>query len=578
MTPAGVAPSVTAMDDLERRLTRWVESDLITAEQAAAILAAERAADGGEDPGPSLAATALGYLGASIALVGGVVAASREWSEMATGARLAIAGGATLALLAAGFLARRQEHPALRALDGYLWFLSAAGAAFTAGLVAHDVLELETRSITLAAGLAAVAWATPLWRIRPVPLLAVAAVAGLAVALEAILAHLPGPPDELHGLPLWGLGAVLALLDWGKLGWRGRGRFALAGVLLLLGAQVLSFGWRPAGLALGIGTAVALLAASVLLRSMVHLGFGAAGVLLFLPQIVFEYLGDTLGAPLALLVSGIAILAGAFLTARLGGSLRQGRVQWGSATAAPQRKQAWLAAAAVALAVCIAIWAFGVAPLPDYPSLAAAPDPSIPGQVAFVRWGERPCVYVVPGRGGPERRLRCTDDEEDGEDWFGGPIAWTRDGRVVVQAYSPAGNRAIVLDPATGRVLERIPVQEPLAERAPPEAEARDDGARLLVNRSDGAATLGFAPRASSPREVARVGGPPAYRFGEARWSPDGEWILVRDSNQDLLVVRALEGAPLRLLADRVTGPFAWHVPGRFDDAVDVDSLRAAAR
>ena len=42
---------------------------------------------------------------------------------------------------------------------------------------------------------------------------------------------------------------------------------------------------------------------------MAHLGFGAAGVLLFLPQIVFEYLGDTLGAPLALLVSGIALWA-----------------------------------------------------------------------------------------------------------------------------------------------------------------------------------------------------------------------------------------------------------------------------
>jgi hypothetical protein len=566
------------MDDLERRLAQWVESDLISAEQAAAILAAERAPGGAEAPGPSLAATALGYLGASIALVGGVVAASREWSEMAIGARLGLAGGATLTLLAAGVLARRQEHPALRALDGFLWFLSAAGAAFTAGLVAHDVLELETRSITLAAGLAAVAWAAPLWRIRPVPLLAIATVAGLAVALEAILAHLPGPPDELHGLPLWGLGAVLALLDWGKFARRGRGTFALAGVLLLLGAQILSFGWRPAGLALGIGTAVALLGASVLVRSMVHLGFGAAGVLLFLPQIVFEYLGDTLGAPLALLVSGIAILAGAFLTARLGGSLRRGPAPGRSATATRQSKRAGIAAAAVALAVCVAIWAFGVAPLPDYPSLAAAPDPSIPGRVAFVRWGERPCVYVVPARGGPERRLRCTDDEEDGEDWYGGPIAWTRDGRIVVQAFSPSGNRAIVLDPATGSLLERIAVQEPLAERAPPEAEARDDGARLLVNRTGGAATLGIAPRAASPRELARVEGPPAYRFGEARWSPDGEWILVRDSNQDLLVVRAREGAALRLLADRVTGPFAWHVPGRSDDAVDVDSLRAAAR
>lgn len=569
------------MGDLERRLERWVESGLITSEQAAAILAAERETAAESEPGPSLAATALGYLGASVALVGGVVAASREWSEMATGSRLALAGGATLLLLAAGFFARRRDHPALRSLDGFLWFLSAAGAAFTAGLVGHDVLEFETRTISLLAGLVAALWGFLLWRIRPGPLLGIAMVVGLAVFLEALLAHLPGPPDELHGLPLWGLGAVLALLGWGRLLFRGPGSFALAGVLLLLGAQILSFGWRPAGLTLGIGTAAALLAVSVLLRSMAHLGFGAAGVLVFLPQIVFEYLGDTLGAPLALLVSGIAILAGAFLTARLGGTLRGRKDPAGSPVAGARvRRRAGVAALGTALAVAAAVWAFGVAPLPDYPSLAARPDPSIPGRVAFVRWGERPCVYVVPASGGDPRRLRCADEGRAGlVDWFGGPVGWTRDGRIVVQAFGPSGPRAIVLDSDSGRVLERIDVEEPLGEPVPSErASAEEDGARLFVNRASGAATLGIAPVDASPREIARVSGPPAYAFLEARWSPDGEWILVRDSNQNLLVVRAREGAPLRLLADRVSGPFAWHVPGRFDQAIDLDSLRAAAR
>lgn len=572
------------MRDLERRLERWVESGLMAREQADAILAAEKESEAGGERGPSLAATALGYLGASVALVGGVVAASREWSE-AIGSRLALAGGATLTLLAAGFFARRRDHPALRSLDGFLWFLSAAGAAFTAGLVSHDVLELETRAISLLAGLAAALWGFALWRIRPGPLLEIAVVAGLAAFFEALLVHLPGPPDELHGLPLWGLGAVLALLGWGKL-LVGRGSFALAGVLLLLGAQILSFGWRPAGLTLGIGTAVALLAASVLLRSMVHLGFGAAGVLLFLPQIVFEYLGDTLGAPLALLVSGVALLAGAFVTARLGGRLRERKdAAGGPATgrspgaAARDRRRAAVAAIGTALTVAAAVWAFGVAPLPDYPSLADGPDRSIPGRVAFVRWAEQACLYVVPASGGEPRRLRCADEGRNGMvDWFGGPVGWTRDGRIVVQAFGPSGPRVIVLDPDSGRVLERIDVEEPLGERPFPEVSARGDGARLLVNRAGGAATLGIAPVDASPREIARVSGPPSYAFWDARWSPDGEWILVRDSNQNLLVVRAREGATPRLLADRVSGPYAWHVPAYSDHAIDLDSLRATAR
>jgi hypothetical protein len=567
------------MRDLERRLSTWVERGLITSDQAQAIREAEETAP--SDPrGPSLAATALGYLGASVALVGGIVAVSREWSEMGTAARLAVSAGATLAVFAAGLLARRSDHPALRALDGFLWFLSAAGAGFTAGLVGHDALGLEARSFFLMGGLAVAAWALPLWRIRPGTLLELAFVAGLATVLEAALEHLPGPPDEFHGLPTWGLGAVLAILGRGGLLVGRRGTFALAGVLLLFGAQILSFGWRPAGLGLGIATAVTLLVASVPLRSMPHLGFGAAGVLLFLPQIVFEYLGDTLGAPLALLVSGIALLAGAFPAARLSGKVREDGGRAGEPGPGSREKRAGLAAAGVVLGVAATIWAFGIAPLPDYPSLADDPDPSIPGRIAFVRLGERTCLHVVPAGGGDARRLLCSDEESWGRGevaWFGGPIRWTRDGRIVVQAFGPAGSEAIVVQPETGRVLERISVSEPLAERPLPGTDdVRSDGAKLIVRPTGGDAALGIAPVDASPREIARVSGPPTYAFWEVRWSPDGEWVLVRDSNQDLLVVRAAEGAPLRLLADRVSGPFAWHIPGRDEQAIDLDSLRSA--
>ncbi|MGH7562798.1 MAG: DUF2157 domain-containing protein, partial [Gemmatimonadota bacterium] len=146
------------MKDLEARLARWVRAGLVSEEQARAIRAAERA-EGVVPEESSLAATALGYLGASVALVGGVVAASREWADVGTGSRLALAAGATLLLLAAGWVVRRREHPALRSLEGFLWFLSAGGAAFTAGLVGHDVLDLEGRTMALLAGLVTALWA-----------------------------------------------------------------------------------------------------------------------------------------------------------------------------------------------------------------------------------------------------------------------------------------------------------------------------------------------------------------------------------------------------------------------------------
>ncbi|MGH7589246.1 MAG: DUF2157 domain-containing protein [Gemmatimonadota bacterium] len=337
------------MKDFEAALARWVEAGLVNEEQARAIRAAEGAEAEEPEAGTSLAATALGYLGAAVALVGGMVAASREWADLTTGSRLSLAGGATLLLLGAGWLARRRQHPALRSLDGFLWFLAAGGAAFTGGLVGHDVLELETRRVFLVVGLATAALGFPLWRIRPGPLQEIAVVAGLAVVVEALLHHLPGPPDELHGLPLWGLGAIWALLAWGGILRGGRSSLALAGVALLLGPQILSFGWRGAGLALGMATAVLLLSASVRLGSMLPLGFGAAGVLLFLPQIVFEYLGDSLGAPLALLVCGVALLGAAFLTAWLRSGVRQAGRR--DASGGRTRSRAAVAAAGTSLAV-----------------------------------------------------------------------------------------------------------------------------------------------------------------------------------------------------------------------------------
>ena len=146
----------------------------------------------------------------------------------------------------------------------------------------------------------------------------------------------------------------------------------------------------------------------------------------------------------------------------------------------------------------------------------------------------------------------------------------------MVQGFSRSGPRALVLDPSDGRVLERIKVREPALPRPPTEPGGDGPGgARLVVRSSDGQATLGIAPPGGSPREVARVSGPPGYAFWEPTWSPDGEWILVRDSNRNLLVVRAREEGGLRLLVERVSGPFAWHVPGYPGNTVELDSLRA---
>jgi len=68
---------------------------------------------------------------------------------------------------------------------------------------------------------------------------------------------------------------------------------------------------------LGLVTAGVLLTFSVTLRNTILLGFGAAGIFIFVPQIIFEYFGDTIGVPLALFLTGVVLLGGALLVARL---------------------------------------------------------------------------------------------------------------------------------------------------------------------------------------------------------------------------------------------------------------------
>ena len=138
----------------------------------------------------------------------------------------------------------------------------------------------------------------------------------LATALSS-LAQIDEPNDWIYGMVIWGLGSA-----WLVLGWRGllppkRTAYALGCVAVLMGPQMMWFDNAAWPLLLGVASAGALLTLSVVLRDTILLGFGAAGVFLFAPQVIFEFFGDTLGAPLALFLTGVTMLGAAILVARL---------------------------------------------------------------------------------------------------------------------------------------------------------------------------------------------------------------------------------------------------------------------
>jgi hypothetical protein len=59
------------------------------------------------------------------------------------------------------------------------------------------------------------------------------------------------------------------------------------------------------------------MALSVILNQTVLLGMGVAGLFVYIPATIFEVFGETLGVPVALLITGLILLGVVVVTVRL---------------------------------------------------------------------------------------------------------------------------------------------------------------------------------------------------------------------------------------------------------------------
>ena len=230
-----------------------------------------------------------------------------------------------------------------------------------------------------------------------------------------------------------------------------------------------------------------------------------------------------------------------------------------------------LGAAVMVVAVLVAVQLFQAASWqqPEFPSLAAKPDPSLHGTVAYFSDSTN-CVRVVAAAGRPSKEVYCLPEqdvsvaEKLGKEQ-GPQLVWRKDGRLEITmfrmtdppgpSFNPGWQR--IVDVRTGEV-EDVPAADvpSQANRSThPMVNAR--GQELELTSVDGDVELRLVDEAGSRTLLSVNGNPEAgYHMPAAFWAPDGRWIAADDGR--ILVIVPSDPPVIRVLTDEST-------QGRFD-------------
>ena len=307
------------MEELDRRVARWVEAGVIGPEQADAILALE--GEGRETGGRRRAVVAevLGYLGGVLAVVAGFVLGAESWGRLGQWGRAGVLATVTGLLLAAGWRLRGSEGRALPRLASVLWLFAVAGFAGLLAVLLEGGSDDALADPSLGVAVGALVLASGLYLLERRVLQQVALFVAVVATMVAGGQWLGWSWETVEGYGFLVLGT--GWLELGRRGLVGPRRTAevLGSLALLTGPEILdveAVGPGDWGLWLGLGLSVALIVAGSALARNVLLGIGAAGMVLFLGQVAGEYWSD-LGAPLAILLVGLGLVAAAVLVARL---------------------------------------------------------------------------------------------------------------------------------------------------------------------------------------------------------------------------------------------------------------------
>ena len=292
---------------LHHDLDRWAAAGLISDDQADAIAEFET---GESVPGPGFLAEGLGYVGAALAVGAGVLIAQNAWEDLSTAGRLTLIAVLAVAMFGAGWALRSREVPALQRLTDVMWFGATTAAGAFGGLFGSDVVGLVDQEIGVAVGLTVAVVGGALWALRQRSLELIALALGITITVMSATTLVTGGDVSplVFGPILWVIGA--SLLAAGRFE-----RIAPASTAKVVGALGIAFGSQVIsaegdilGAAFAAVTAGAVMVYAVKERDDIMLAIGGIMVLLFVPQLIFAVFGDSLGAPVALFLTGTALV------------------------------------------------------------------------------------------------------------------------------------------------------------------------------------------------------------------------------------------------------------------------------
>ena len=297
-----------------RQVEKWVSEGIISAEQAESILDFE----GRATRSRMTAIEVLAYVGAAMVLAAAIVLVTDLWPDLSRVERLIVLGLATVVLTVVGWISTADDRSSMRRFGETSLMLAVAAFGSTVGVAANAFVESETAAwfgfgaaLTAAIGMYA--------RQRSYPQHTAVFFSAVGFALSTVMLSFDSPPDPIVGATILAVGAIwVALATTDRLAPRTLGEI-LGSAAALLGSLLLVIGAGDgdiAVMAMLIVMSIGSLVAGVSTNRVVLIASGMIGLITYTPWLATEALGGSIGAPIALLITGSLLAASAMYFAR----------------------------------------------------------------------------------------------------------------------------------------------------------------------------------------------------------------------------------------------------------------------